>query len=75
MCNVNIHTKIPTLLATCLSVCGEVEVCQGCNGGGPLLGGSIVRVFTVYVSGLVKLIIRTRKWFNGISLLQMDVKI
>ena len=44
-------------------------------GGGLLLGGSVVRVSTVYVSGLVKLIIRTRKGFNCVSLLQMDVKI
>ena len=68
------HIRRPTLPATCLSVCGEVEVCES-NGGGLLLGGSIVRGSTVHVSGLVKLIIRTRKGFNGVSLLQMDVKI
>ena len=31
------------------------------NGGGLLLGGSIIGGSTVYISGLVKLIIRTRK--------------
>ena len=44
------------------------------NGGGLLLGGSIVRSSTAYISGLVKLIIRAIKGFNGVSLLQMDVK-